>query len=118
MPISLHSWKPACGPSVTPVPRSTRKLNCAYGRWRCTAISGSFALGAGTGRGFRRAGLSQPDELVVRELELFDRDVIADRVERRPGPAAGPRSFEPPRVDDPTAGGIELLDRHGAAVVP
>ena len=28
MPMPLTSWKPASGPSVLPVPRSTRKLNC------------------------------------------------------------------------------------------
>ena len=27
MPTPLTSWKPASGPSVVPVPRSTRKLN-------------------------------------------------------------------------------------------
>ncbi len=27
MPMFEHSWKPASGPSVVPVPRSTRKLN-------------------------------------------------------------------------------------------
>jgi hypothetical protein len=27
IPIGEHSWKPASGPSVFPVPRSTRKLN-------------------------------------------------------------------------------------------
>src|SRR5258708_4442314 len=105
MPISLHSSKPACGPSVTPVPRSTRKLNCAYGRSRSTDISGSFVL-------FR-----EPNEPVVRELELLDRDLVRNGVERRPRPAARPRSFEAPGVDDPATGGIELLDRDRAPVV-
>src|SRR5712692_2787404 len=39
MPIPLTSWKPASGPSVFPVPRSTRKLNWTYGRSRSTAMS-------------------------------------------------------------------------------
>src|SRR5204862_922324 len=51
MPTLLHSWKPAWGPSVTPVPRSTRKLNWTYGGSRRTAISLSplslLALGVG-----------------------------------------------------------------------
>src|SRR5438034_9054687 len=71
MPISLHSWKPACGPSVWPVPRSTRKLNCAYGRSRCVAISGSLGRLARTGLLWGRLPVAEPDEIVVGELELF-----------------------------------------------
>ena len=28
MPMPLSSWNPACGPSVTPSPRSTRRPRC------------------------------------------------------------------------------------------
>jgi hypothetical protein len=36
-PRPFTSWKPAAGPSVLPSPRSTRKLNCVYGRSRSVA---------------------------------------------------------------------------------
>src|SRR5215510_3473410 len=58
--MGLHAWKPASGPSVTPSPRSTRKLNCPYGRSRSTAISASRSRVGG-----------QPDEVVEAELDLL-----------------------------------------------
>src|SRR6186997_2350358 len=75
--MPLHSWKPASGPSVTPVPRSTRKLNCAYGRSRKTAMSA-----------FRNAGsVLEPDQVVEGQLELLVGDVVAHRIEAGPRPA-------------------------------
>src|SRR3954468_172589 len=50
MPTPLSSWKPACGPSVTPSPRSTRKLNCTYGRSRRMAIADSSGSDLAVGR--------------------------------------------------------------------
>src|SRR6188508_2522256 len=104
--IGLHSWKPASGPSVLPSPRSTRKLNCPYGRSRMTAISAS--------RG--RVGL-EPDEVVERELDLLVRDLVGQSVEGRAAPAARPGADEPPGVHRLAAGRRELADRHVAPVV-
>src|SRR5712691_11717268 len=106
MPISLHSWKPASGPSVLPVPRSTRKLNCAYGRSRRTAISGSLG-----------SGLLQPNEVVEGDLELFVGDAAVEGIEGRARPAARPGADEPPRVRDAPAGTFELVDRDLPPVV-
>src|SRR5436305_14087817 len=88
MPISLHSWNPASGPSVWPVPRSTRKLNCAYGRSRRTAISPSPDYGI----------TRQPHQIIEGQLQLFEGDVVAHRVEARPRPPRRPRADPAPRV--------------------
>src|SRR5262245_49702351 len=102
----LHSWKPPSAPSVWPSPRSTRKLNCPYGRSRITAISAS-----------RCRVVREPDEVVERQLELLHGDVVALRIEVGPCPAAGPRTDEAPRVDGLAARGRELPDRHVTPVV-
>src|SRR4026209_87348 len=85
MEIALHSWKPASGPSVAPVPRSTRKLNCAYGRSRRTATVG-LSLWI----------VRQPDQVVEGQLELLVGDVVAHGIEAGPRPAARPRTHQPP----------------------
>src|SRR5262249_47985312 len=72
MPIPVTSWKPASGPSVLPVPRSTRKLNWTYGRSRRTAMIQSFLLrGAthGVGGGLSNA---EDDELGRSERDHAD----------------------------------------------
>src|SRR4051812_46937470 len=56
MPMFEHSWKPASGPSVSPVPRSTRKLNCTYGRSRRTAMRDSLSEGMAGASPTSRAG--------------------------------------------------------------
>src|SRR5690349_12206314 len=104
--MGLHSWNPASGPSVLPSPRSTRKLNCPYGRSRMTAMSASLG----------RVGL-QPDEVVERQLDLLVRDLVGLGVEGRAGPAAGPGADEPPGIHGLAAGRRELADRDVAPVV-
>src|SRR6266498_5046292 len=95
IPIGPTSWKPACGPSVFPDPRSTRKLNSAYGRSRRTAISSSFGRFAGRSAGW----LLEPHQIVVGQLELLHRNVAALRVEVRSGPLSRPRTEQLPGVD-------------------
>src|SRR3954452_1564860 len=92
MEIALHSAKPASGPSVSPVPRSTRKLNCPYGRSRRTAISASCSVSL--------TFVLEPDEVIERELELLVSNAAAQRVEGWTGPAARPRARQPPRIHD------------------
>src|SRR5262245_7173601 len=99
--IPLHSWNPASGPSVAPVPRSTRKLNSPYGSLRSTAMSASPVL----------LDVIQPDQVVVPELDLLERDGRRHRIEGWPGPASRPRPHQPPRVDGRSAGLRQLPDR-------
>src|SRR5262245_44257403 len=107
MPMFERSWKPASGPSVAPVPRSTRKLNCEYGRSRRTAMSA-----------FRNAGIVlQPDQIIEGQLELLVGDVVAHSIEAGPRPAARPRSYQSPRIQDFPARGRQLTDGDVPTVV-
>src|SRR5215467_12413249 len=80
--IPLHSWKPASGPSVEPVPRSTRKLNCPYGRSRRTAMSACLSL----------LFVVQPDQVIEDQLDLLAGNVVVHGIERGTGPAGRPRT--------------------------
>src|SRR5918996_1062039 len=60
IPSPLHSSKPASGPSVSPVPRSTRKLKPPYGRSRSTAIALLLPM-----------RVLEPDEPLAGQLDLL-----------------------------------------------
>src|SRR5215212_10033594 len=97
--MALHSWNPASTAPGSPVPRSMRKLNWAYGVSRNTAISAS------------------PEQIVVGQFEFFHGDVVRLGIERRPRPPRRPGSDQPPGIDDPSARSRELTDRHVTPVL-
>src|SRR5690349_9569237 len=107
MEIPRHSSNPASGPSVSPVPRSTRKLNCAYGRSRKTAMSSSR----------RVADVLQPDQVVEAQLDLLVRDVVAHGIEGGHRPAARPRARQSPRIDGVSTRRGQLTDGDVPAIV-
>src|SRR3954447_2160281 len=87
MPMPLNSWKPAFGPEVSPVPRSTRKLNWTYGRSLNSATahaSSDFAVGRPLadaeddelGR-TQRGDADQADQPPVIEVVLRHRRAVA-----------------------------------------
>src|SRR5918999_6143441 len=99
IPIPVHSWKPASGPSVSPAPRSTRKLNPAYGRSRRTAIASHLLF-------------IDPLEPVEGQLHLLHGHAGLPCVEGGNRPPARPRALQGPRVDDALSGGVQLTDDH------
>src|SRR5688572_26358024 len=107
MPMPLTSWKPASGPSVLPVPRSTRKLNCTYGRSRRTAMSPLSQASAPAVRGPltdaeddefgrpQRRDTDLADQAPVVEIVLRHRRAIAAYEERLLGLVAEQRTHLP-----------------------
>ena len=95
------------GPSVWPVPRSTRKLNQISGWSRSTAISPSPEPPA----------VAEPHQVVEAELDLLHRDVGSQRIECRTRPRRRPGTDQPPCVHHGPAGRRQLADRHVAPVV-
>src|SRR3954454_65044 len=104
MPTFETSENPASTPSV-PVPRSTRKLNCAYGRSRLAAMSRSLSRSLllcvarpladpedhELGR-LQRRDADQADEAAVVEVVLRQRRPVAPDEVRRLGLVAEQRS--------------------------